>query len=142
VSRTRSRLWIRPTDGSFLPFSTSERCEDEQPTSLASASRLNPRAARSRRTSAPSSARREVAGSSGFGGRPSRPAPLPTDGTWSCIVRHLPNFLRRWTENRRTSFRVPCRPLSAAQTPEQYHLSGPLRSAREASCSGTRRTNR
>ena len=42
VSRTRSRFWIRPTDGSFLPFSTSDRCEDEQRTSLASAFRLNP----------------------------------------------------------------------------------------------------
>ena len=142
VPRTRSRFWISPTDGSFLPFSTSDRCEDEQCTSLASASRLNLRAARSRRTSAPSSVRREVAGSSGFGGRPSRPAPPLGDEGWSCNVRHLPNFLRRWTENRRTSFRVPCRPLGTARTPEQYHLSGPFRSAREAPCSGTRRTNR
>jgi hypothetical protein len=92
VPRTRSRFSISPTDGSFLPFSTSDRCEDEQCTSLASASRFNPWAARSRRTSAPSSARREVAGSREFGGRPSRPAPPLGDEGWSCIVRHLPNF--------------------------------------------------
>ena len=110
VSRTRSRFWIRPTDGSFLPFSTSDRCEDEQRTSWASAFRLNPRAARSRRTSAPRFARREAAGSSGFGGRPSRPAPPPTDGTWSCIVRHLPNFFaigRRTREQAFVSFAAP-----------------------------------
>src|SRR5512133_1467271 len=92
VPRTRSRFWISPTDGSFLPFSTSDRCEDERCTSLASASRLNRWATRSRRTSAPSSARREVAGPRGFGGRPSRPPPPLADEGWSCTVRHLPNF--------------------------------------------------
>jgi hypothetical protein len=118
VSRTRSRFWISTTDGSFLPFSTSDRCEDEQCTSLASASRLNPRAARSRRTSAPSSARREVAGSSGFGGRPSRPAPPLGDEGWSCIVRHLPNFFavgRKTGEQAFVSFGAPWAPLEQAK---------------------------
>jgi hypothetical protein len=101
-----------------LPFSTSDRCEDEQCTSLASASRLNPRAARSRRTSAPSSARREVAGSSGFGGRPSRPAPPLGDEGWSCIVRHLPNFFavgRKTGEQAFVSFGAPWAPLEQAK---------------------------
>jgi hypothetical protein len=141
ASRTRSRFWISPTDGSFLPFSTSDRCEDEHWPSLASASRLNPWAARSRRTSAPSSARREVAGSRGSAaaqaGRLLRsrmkagPALFATCRTSSPLDGKPAN-------------KLSC-PLQTARCGSNTRTVPPVRTVpfcEEAPCSGTRCTNR
>ena len=116
VSRTRSRFWIRPTDGSFLPFSTSDRVRGRAAHELGERVQAQPLG----RPEPPDlSAEIRPPGNSRvqWVRRPTKPAGS-TAHRWNLVLHCSPpaELLRHWTENPRTSFRVLCCPMGTART--------------------------